>query len=384
MNKPNQLLASLLISAIGAGSVRADYTLNMPIGVTRISREVYELHMLVIWICLGIGLVVFGVMIYSFIHHRKSQGAVAAKFHESAPLEMLWTVIPFVILIGMAVPATKTMMDLDDTRDADMTIKVTGYQWKWRYDYLDEGFGFMSNLDAESNAARQLDSEINPFDVENYLLNVDNPMVIPINKKIRLLFTAADVLHSWWVPELGWKKDTVPGFINESWTLVEKPGTYRAQCAELCGKDHGFMPIVVVAKTEKDYAKWVEEQKAAISSMEGSADKEWSEQELITKGEEVYNANCASCHQVNGEGVPGTFPPIKGSPVASGDIDQHIDLVLNGKGAMMPGFANMLEPAELAAVISYQRNAFGNNMGDSVQPFEIKTFIKDSGEDGGK
>lgn len=376
------LLLGMVLMVFGGSTALADYTLNMPVGVTKISRDVYELHMFVIWICMGIGAIVFGVMFYSFYHHRKSKGAVAAGFHDNTKLEIFWTLIPFLILIVMAVPATRTMMDLDDTRNADMTIKVTGYQWKWRYDYIDEGFGFMSNLDALSNEARRLDSGIDPASIENYLLEVDNPLVIPVNKKIRFLFTAADVIHSWWVPVLGWKKDTVPGFINESWTLVEKPGTYRGQCAELCGKDHGFMPIVVIAKTEEDYAAWVNEQKASSKAMEEAVDKTWSDEDLMAKGEEVYNANCSSCHQENGEGVPGTFPPIKGSAVATGDLDDHIELVLNGKGAMMPGFSGMLEPVDLAAVITYQRNAFGNDAGDSVQPSAIRPLINEA--DGGE
>jgi len=377
VNKATYLLFGIFMLVVGGSPALADYTLNMPVGVTKISREVYDLHMFVIWICLGIGLAVFGVMFYSFFYHRKSRGAVAANFHENAQVEVLWTLIPFVILIAMAIPATKTMMNLDDTRNADITIKVTGYQWKWRYDYIGEDIGFMSNLDALSNQARQLDSGIDPASVEHYLLNVDNPLVLPVNKKIRFLFTAADVLHAWWVPALGWKKDTVPGFINESWTLINEPGTYRGQCAELCGKDHGFMPIVVIAKTEEDYAKWLADKKNASKVMAESAEKTWNSKELMAKGEEVYNANCSSCHQVNGEGIPGTFPAITGSAVATGDINQHIDLVLNGKGAMMPAFAGMLEPVELAAVITYQRNALGNDLGDSVQPSAIKPLISE-------
>lgn len=385
MNNTKNLLRGILVSALfRAGIANADYTLNMPVGVTKISREVHDLHMMVIWICFGIGLVVFGVMFYSFYHHRKSRGAVAATFHENGAVEILWTLIPFIILISMAVPATRTMMDLDDTRYAELTIKVTGYQWKWRYDYIDEGFGFMSQLDANSNAARQLGSDVDPRSVENYLLNVDHPLVIPVNKKVRFLFTAADVLHSWWVPELGWKKDTVPGFINESWTLVDRPGTYRGQCAELCGRDHGFMPIVVIAKSQEDYSKWLAAQKAAIRANEASADKTWTKDELIAKGEEVYKANCASCHQAGGEGIPGTFPAIKGSAVATGALQQHIDLVLNGKGAMMPSFAAMLSATDLAAVITYQRNAFGNDAGDFVQPSQIAPLVKAPADDAGE
>jgi cytochrome c oxidase subunit 2 len=232
----------------------------MPRGVTPISREVYDLHMTIFWICVIIGIGVFGVMFWSIIRHRKAAGAKAAKFHENHTVEIIWTIIPFFILVGMAVPAAKTLIMMEDTRNADLTIKVTGFQWMWKYDYLEDGVSFYSRLDAESNKARQLNSGIDPNEVPNYLLNVDKPVVVPINKKIRILATANDVIHAWWVPELGIKKDAIPGFINEMWTLIEEPGTYRGQCAELCGKDHGFMPIVVIAVTEEEYRQWVAEQ----------------------------------------------------------------------------------------------------------------------------
>lgn len=377
MIKTIRLLIGLGLYVMGSASVWADYTLNMSPGVTKMSRDIYDLHMLIFWITVAIGFVVFGAMFYSIYHHRKSRGSVPAQFHESAIVEMIWTIIPFIILIGMAIPATKTMIEMYDTRESDMTIKITGYQWKWRYEYLDEGIDFMSSLDAKSNAARQLGSGINPADVKNYLLEVDNPLVIPIDKKIRFLLTAADVLHAWWVPALGWKKDNIPGFVNEAWSIVEKPGTYRGQCAELCGKDHGFMPIVVIAKTQNEYQKWVDEQKAMSEEKSADADKVWTDTDLVAKGEEVYNTNCASCHQINGEGVPGTFPAIKGSPIATGKIDQHIDVVVNGKGEMMPPFGEILDAVDIAAAITYQRNAFGNDMGDLVQPADIKPLIEE-------
>lgn len=375
MNKTKPLLTALAMLVLGMSAAQAEYALNMPAGVTQISREVYDLHMTVIWICVGIGVLVFGAMFYSIYHHRKSRGAVAAQFHESTKVEIVWTVIPFIILISMAIPATKAMIDMDDTSNADISIKVTGYQWKWRYEYLDEGIDFMSSLDPMSNAARQKGSTIKPERVPNYLREVDNPLVVPVNKKIRFLFTAADVIHSWWVPELGWKKDTIPGFITEAWTKIEKPGVYRGQCAELCGKDHGFMPIVVVAKTEEEYAQWVSEQKGEATAKVEAAGKTWTQDDLIARGETVYNSNCGSCHQANGEGVPGTFPAIADSPIVTGPIERHIEMVLKGGGSMMPPFADTLDAVDLAAVISFQRNAFGNDMGDSVQPSDIQSRL---------
>lgn len=373
MKKTKQLFACLTLMAFGLGSAQAEYALNLVQGVTQISHDLYDLHMLILWICVFIGIGVFGTMFYSIYHHRKSRGHVASQFHESAKIEILWTIIPTMILVGMAVPATKAMLELDDVQESDMSIKVTGWQWKWEYDYLDNGIHFFSSLDEASNRARQVGSGIDPKTVPHYLLNVDNPLVIPTKKKIRFLFTAADVIHSWWVPDLGWKKDTVPGFINEAWTYVEKPGTYRGQCTELCGKDHGFMPIVVVAMEEADYDAWVEEHKAKAEADKSLADKEWSKDELMAKGETVYANNCASCHMPDGAGMAGTFPAITGSPVVTGDIDAQIDLMYKGKG-MMPAFGQMLNEVDFAAVVTYTRNALGNSVGDSVQPSEIKAL----------
>ncbi len=247
------LVFALMLWSAG---VHAAFGLNMTPGVTAISREVYDLHMLVFWICVAIGVAVFGVMFWSIYHHRKSQGAVAAQFHESALVEVLWTLAPILILVAMAVPATKTLIRLADARDAELTIKVTGYQWRWRYEYLNEGIDFFSTLatpraQIANTAAKDA----------TYLLAVDRPLVVPVGKKIRILTTAADVIHSWWVPALGWKRDAIPGFINESWTLIEKPGTYRGQCAELCGRDHGFMPVVVEAVPEAEFREWLDRQK---------------------------------------------------------------------------------------------------------------------------
>ncbi len=255
-------VAALLALAPGLASAAWD-KLNLPQGVTPYSHVVYDLHMLILWICVAIGVVVFGAIFYSILVFRKSKGAVAAQWHESTTVEVLWTLVPFVILVVMAVPATKALIMMEDVTKSDLTIKITGYQWKWQYEYVNEGVSIFSALAETSNRARLRNSGIDPATVENYLLEVDNEVVIPVNKKVRYLTTAADVIHSWWVPALGWKRDAIPGFINESWATVQEPGTYRGQCTELCGKDHGFMPIVVRAVSEEEFQTWLAERKAA-------------------------------------------------------------------------------------------------------------------------
>ena len=408
MKKLSTLLA--VSGLMGAGEAYADYTLNLTEGVTELSRDIHDLHMLIFWICVVIGILVYGLLAYSLVNHRKSKGVVPAQFHENTKLEVLWTVIPFLILLAMAIPATKVMIKAYDASGADMTIKVTGYQWKWKYEYLDEGVSFFSTLDAKSNQARQLNSDIDPATVENYLLEVDHPLVIPVGKKIRFLFTGGDVIHSWWVPDLGWKKDTIPGFITDAWAKVEKAGTYRGQCTELCGRDHGFMPIVVIAKPEDEYKQWLAEHKKSegnteqpvsvqqdesvapptaempiVENNEESVKQpEPSEPEIsaggnqaadkeaqMRIGQEVYESHCLSCHQAGGEGIEGIFPAIKGSTVVNGPVGGHIDLILNGKPPLMASFRNVLKPEEIAAVITYQRNALGNNVGDVVQASDV-------------
>ena len=354
---------------LGAGNAFAGFsdTLNLREGVTDISQKVFDLHMLIFWICVIACVLVFAVLIYSIFTHRKSKGAVPATFHESTTVEIIWTTIPFLVLVAMAVPATTTLLALEDTRDADMSIQITGYQWKWKYDYLDEGISFFSVLTTPRD---QIEGDA-PKD-DNYLLEVDNPIVVPINKKIRFLITSNDVIHSWWVPDLGWKQDAVPGFINDAWTELTEPGTYRGKCAELCGKDHGFMPIVLIAKTDEDYAAWVAEQKSAAEAAAGDATRKLTMDELMAKGEAAYNANCAACHQANGAGIPGVFPPIAGGAISTGDVAGHIDIVVNGKaGTAMQAFGEQLNAVDLAAIITYERNAFGNNTGDLVQPADV-------------
>jgi cytochrome c oxidase subunit 2 len=357
--------AGLLLGTTGA---RAEWGLNLPAGVTPISQNAYGLHMMILWVCVAIGVVVFGAMFVSILRHRKSRGAVPAQFHESTTVEILWTIIPFLILVSMAVPATRALIAMEDTSDSDISIKVTAYQWKWQYEYLDEGIGFFSTLSTPHDQIYG-SAEKGP----DYLLEVDNQMVVPVGKKVRLLLTASDVIHAWWVPELGMKKDAIPGFINEMWIQVKEPGVYRGQCAELCGRDHGFMPIVVVAKTEAEYNQWVAEQQSTGAAAAADDDREMGMDEMMARGEKVYGTHCAACHQVNGAGVPGAFPALVGSPVVKGPTAGHIDRVLNGKpGTAMAAFGGQLGDADLAAVITYQRNAWGNDTGDLLQPSDIK------------
>lgn len=360
---------------------------NMPVGVTPLSQEVYGLHMLIFWICCVIGAVVFAVMFYSMYKHRKSKGAVAADFHESTAVEIVWTAVPLVILVAMAIPAARTLIAMEDTSNAEVTVKVTGYQWKWHYEYVDSGISFFSSLDAEHNRARQVGADVDLTQFDHYLKEVDNPLVLPVGKKIRFLHTASDVIHSWWVPDLAVKKDAIPGFINENWALIEKPGIYRGKCAELCGRDHGFMPVVVKAVPEEEYLAWVAENApaAALASTDSAtteapvaeedADREWSQDELMAKGETVYNQLCVACHQANGEGLKGAFPAIAGSAIATGPQDTHISVIYDGvTGSAMASFAGQLSDVDMAAVITYQRNAFGNTVGDTVQPSQIKAL----------
>jgi len=373
VNQKRYLSGLLAIATgMGVGPAAADYALNMTQGVTSTSQNVYGLHMVIMTICAVIGVVVFGAMIISIIKHRKSKGAVAAQFHESTTAEIAWTIIPIIILVSMAIPATSSLLAMEDVSDADMTIKVTGIQWKWKYDYLDEGVSFISSLHPDHNKARQRGSDVDVTQFDHYLREVDKPLVIPVGKKIRFLLTANDVIHSWWVPDLGWKKDAIPGFINEAWTKVDKPGVYRGKCAELCGKDHGFMPIVVVAKTEADYASWLAEQKAASDAAAASSGREWSKEELLAKGEQVYATNCAACHQANGQGLPGAFPALAGSAIATGPAAGHMDIVMHGKsGTAMAAYKDLLNDADLAAVITYERNSWGNSA-SVVQPSAVK------------
>jgi cytochrome c oxidase subunit 2 len=356
-----------------SGTALADYmnVLNLTEGVTPTSKMVYGLHMQILYIVTAIALLVFSVMCWSIYHHRKSKGAVAEQFHHSTAAEIAWTVIPILILVLMAIPATKALVFMEQTGDAEMTLKVTGLQWKWKYDYLDEDISFISALAQDSNDARQMGSGIDPNTVENYLLDVDNYVVLPIKTKIRILTTAADVIHGWWVPALGWKRDAIPGFINDNWTYIEEPGVYRGNCAELCGRDHGFMPIVINAVPKAEYAVWVEEQKAVKLAAAAGADREWTKEELLEKGKAVYAANCVACHMAEGQGLEGLFPALKGSAIVNGPASEMIMQVLNGKN-MMPAFKDLLNDVDIAAAITHERNSWGNTAADTVQPADIK------------
>lgn len=372
MNKAIQLLTGLLGVAMMSGA-RAEWETNLTQGVTDLSQEVYGLHMMVLWVCVAIGVVVFGAMIYSMYAHRKSKGYKAATFHESTKAEIIWTIVPVLILVSLVVPAAKALIKMEDSSNADMTIKVTGYQWKWQYEYPEEGISFFSSMGEASRIASARDSGIDPSTVENYLLEVDNPVVVPVGKKIRFLFTSNDVIHAWWVPAIAVKKDAVPGFINDMWANINEPGIYRGQCAELCGKDHGFMPIVLIAKEQAEYDAWVVEQVASAKEAQAASEKTWDMASLMEQGEKIYTTNCAACHQAGGQGIPGVFPAITDSPTAVGDAAEHIDTIMNGRpGTAMQAYAGQLSDADLAAVTTFQRNGLGNSVGDIVQPSDVK------------
>ncbi len=344
--------------------------LNMPQGVTGVSNDIYDLHMTVVWICVWISVVVYGVMFYSMFVHRKSKGAKAANFHESTTVELLWTIVPVLILIWVAFPSTKTLIELYDTTEADLDIKITGYQWKWQYEYLGEGVEFMSEL-TTSEASIYNETPKTQY----YLSEVNEPLVLPVGKKVRFLITAKDVIHSWWVPDLGVKRDATPGFINETWAKIDEPGIYRGFCAELCGKGHAFMPIVVNALPEAEYDAWLAEKKVAAAAEREMAKQTFTLEQLMAKGEDVYNRSCASCHMANGEGIPGAFPGLKGSAIALGPVAGHLEAVVNGvSGTAMQAFGGQLSEVDLAAVITYERNAWGNDVGDMVQPLDVLKF----------
>lgn len=340
--------------------------------------------MLAFYICTVIGIIVFGAMFWSMAFHRKSKGHKAADFHESTVVEILWTAIPIVILIAMAIPATTTLIDMENNDNSDVTIQVTGSQWKWHYKYFDQDIEYYSVLSTPRAQYENQTDDSTPKG-ENYLLEVDKPLVIPTNKKVRFLITSDDVIHSWWVPAFAVKQDANPGFINEAWTKVDKPGIYRGQCAELCGKDHGFMPIVVDVRSEADYAKWLDEQHQ-LKAQAAQAEKEAlnasaSMDDLMALGETTYMAHCAACHQPTGLGLPPAFPALKGSPaVTSGSVADHISVVYTGRsGTGMQGYGKQLSLKEIAAVVTYERNAWGNNTGDAVQASDVKAVAGGEG-----
>jgi cytochrome c oxidase subunit 2 len=387
----------------------ATYDVDIMEPVTPISREIYMLHWGILWVCVAIFVIVFGAMFWSIFKHRRSAGAKAAQFHENTTIEVIWTIVPFVILIGMAYPATKTVLDMKDASNADMSVKITAYQWKWEYDYQQDGVRFFANL---STPRDQIDEyhKAGSKKGENYLLEVDNAMVVPVGKKVRLLITSNDVIHGWYVPQLGVNQYGIPGFIKDAHFTIEKPGIYRGQCSQICGKEHAFMPIIVDARSPEQYAAWVKEMKAkapapdilpvsappppgaqaaaAAPAAGGAApaagaaaaaedpNKKWTLDELKAKGEPVYAANCAACHQPTGKGMPPAFPALDGSKVATGPKAGHVGIVMKGKpGTAMASFAH-LGDTDIAAVITYERNSWGNKTGEAIQPAEIRAARK--------
>lgn len=386
----------LLLAGIGApvGSAFAETRINLQPPASVIAREIYNLHNLILLVCLFIFVVVFGVMFYSLYKHRKSVGHKAAHFHENPRLELLWTIIPFFILVGMAYPTTQTVLEMKHIPDPDLSIKVTARQWLWEYEYMGEDVRFVSTL---ATPREQIDNKAAKD--EHYLLEVDHPLVVPAGKNVRLLLTASDVIHSWWLPAFGVKQDAIPGFIHEAWFRVDQPGTYRGQCAELCGVGHGFMPIVVEALPEERYTAWLQQEKAAQKAALAETGKTYTLAELKQHGEQIFLSRCAACHQVNGQGIAGVFPPLvdgapftatnnvtdplagrgfwKADKIVLGAKERHLDIVMNGiAGTPMQAFGPQLSDLDIAAVISYERNSWGNHTGDAIQPAEVAALRK--------
>ena len=340
-------------------------------GVTDMSQRIQDLHHLSLAVCVVVGIVVFGAMFYSIVAHRRSRHPKPADFHESLLVEIVWTTVPILILVGMAIPATTTLLEIEDNSDPDLTILITASQWKWHYQYLEAGIGYYSNLTTPTAQINNLEPK-----GENYLLEVDNPLVLPTNKKVRFLTTSNDVIHSWWVPDFAVKQDAIPGFINEAWARLDQPGLFRGQCTELCGKDHAYMPVVVEVRLEAEFDKWIDDQRLAkeLSSGQAVADrnKTWTMAELMPIGEQVFLTHCATCHESTGVGQGVTYPALAGGEIPNGPLEVHIDLVMNGRGGTeMQSWAPQLSDRELAAVITYERNAWGNSTADVVQPKTI-------------
>lgn len=372
--------ASLLAASLPSWAVvdsqggPAVMQLNLQPPVTQIASQIYSIHNLMLGICLAIFIAVFGVMFYSILKHRKSVGHKAATFHESTAVEIAWTIVPFIIVIAMALPATKTVVAMKDTSNADLTIKATGMQWKWGYDYLKgegEGISFLSTLSTPRSQVGAPGVAPTEARGDNYLLEVDNEVVVPVNKKVRIITTANDVIHSWTIPAFGVKQDAIPGFVRDTWFKAEKVGTYRGQCVELCGKEHAFMPIVVKVVSEADYKVWVDGKKKEMAAKADDPNKVWTVDELKQRGEKVYAANCVACHQATGKGVPGAFPALDGSAIVNGPKAGQEAILLNGKNGM-PAWKATLSDTEIAAVITYTRNSWTNKAAENiVQPAEV-------------
>ena len=375
-NLSKSAYVSLFMLSLYPSKVFSDWdALNMREGVTQVSRDVFELHMLIFYICVAIGAVVFSVMFYSLFRYTKKRNPNPSTFHESTKLEVAWTVVPFLILIAMAVPASKTLTEIYDDEEGEINIQVVGYQWKWEYKYLEDDINFFSNLSTDQDEIYNLVPK-----GENYLLEVDEPLIIPVDTRVRFLITANDVIHSWWVPDFAIKQDAIPGFINTAWTRAEETGIYRGNCTELCGKNHGFMPVVGKVVEKDEYNDWVLAKKDEAIKLAELTEKEWSLAELTDRGEGVYQKNCVACHQMNGEGLPPIFPALAGSDIVMFDKDKNVEILMEGvQGAAMQSFANQLSEVDLAAVITYTRQAWGNaenGDGEYVVPSDIVEYKK--------
>ena len=375
-NLSKSAFAALLMLSLYPSEVLSDWdALNMREGVTQVSRDVFELHMLIFYICVAIGAVVFSVMFYSLFRYTKKRNPNPSTFHESTKLEVAWTIVPFLILIAMAVPASKTLTEIYDDEEGEINIQVVGYQWKWEYKYLEDDINFFSNLSTDQDEIYNLVPK-----GENYLLEVDEPLIIPVDTRVRFLITANDVIHSWWVPDFAIKQDAIPGFINTAWTRAEETGIYRGNCTELCGKNHGFMPVVVKVVEKDEYNDWVLAKKEEAIKLAELTEKEWSLAELTERGEGVYQKNCVACHQMNGEGLPPIFPALAGSDIVMFDKDRNVEILMEGvQGAAMQSFANQLSEVDMAAVITYTRQAWGNaenGDGEYVVPSDIVEYKK--------
>ena len=375
-NLSKSAFAALLMLSLYPSKVLSDWdALNMREGVTQVSRDVFELHMLIFYICVAIGAVVFSVMFYSLFRYTKKRNPNPSTFHESTKLEVAWTVVPFLILIAMAVPASKTLTEIYDDEEGEINIQVVGYQWKWEYKYLEDDINFFSNLSTDQDEIYNLVPK-----GENYLLEVDEPLIIPVDTRVRFLITANDVIHSWWVPDFAIKQDAIPGFINTAWTRAEETGIYRGNCTELCGKNHGFMPVVVKVVEKDEYNDWVLAKKEEAIKLAELTEKEWSLAELTERGEGVYQKNCVACHQMNGEGLPPIFPALAGSDIVMFDKGRNVEILMEGvQGAAMQSFANQLSEVDMAAVITYTRQAWGNaenGDGEYVVPSDIVEYKK--------
>ncbi len=371
----NKGLAAIFLTIFSSQSFAAWNDLNMTQGVTAISKEVFGLHMLIFWICVAIGIVVFGVMFYSMFAFTKKKNPNPSTFHENTTLELAWTIVPFLILVLMAVPASNTLTKIYDDTEGDINIQVIGYQWKWEYRYLEDNIGFFSNLTTDLDEIYGRTPK-----GEHYLEEVDEPVVIPVGKKIRFLITANDVIHSWWMPDFAIKQDAIPGFINTAWTIVDKPGTYRGKCTELCGRSHGFMPVVVKVVPQEEYDLWIASKKEEALRMAELTEKNWTAEELVQRGEGIYQKNCVACHQPNGAGITGIFPALAGSDIVLNNKSRHLEILMEGvQGAAMASYAKQLSEVDMAAVITYTRRSWGNaekGDGEIIVPKDIVEYKK--------